>query len=826
MLHNYVLAALRSLRNQKLFAVINIVGLSVGLAACTLIILFVQHEFSYDNQFSNQDLLYRIESTPHIPGQPSNDSPNFFGTAYDLLPGDYEEIEAVTRLQQRDGTVIKGANAILEEFVYTDPEFLSMFDFPLIEGDRATALDSPDAMVLTEEMAIKHLGEGPWLGKTLRINHVLEREHKVTGVLQNIPGNTHFDFSILLPIDRRIYEAEADGGTTDLERWNGLPFYVYIQLKEGRGIENLRATINDWVDKYFPEQIRALVGVNGSEVFTPRIIPVRDIHMYSPVDFDMKPPGSLATIYSFGGIALMILVIACINFMNLATARATLRGKEVALRKVMGASRRQLFVQFEFESLVSTLFALVFALALLEFILPQFSNYTERVIESSALFDPVVMVLVACLTLVVGLLAGLHPALVLSGLRPAKILTSSRNGAGGKSTLRAALVLFQFTISAALVIMTILIYVQTDYARSIDLGYDNANVLTVRGVSPVQMGDATETVAREIAATPGVTGVSLSSFAPGDGLNSGLSLRVPGIDDRVIIFYRAVYPAFFEQFDVKPIAGRLLSEERAGDRTVMNNDPNSLEHKDVNVVINESAVKMLNFGTPEEALGKVYYRGRENQIVSTVVGVIPDIHFGSPRGTLDPEIYMYIPADVSNLIVSYRPAEFKSVSNAIEARMLEMFPRLQNQVQHLQDNIAEQYREEEIQATLLGSFSGLAILIACMGLFGLASFTIVRRTKEIGVRKVMGASPLAIVILLVMQFSRPVLIANVLAWPICWYAVSEWLAGFEFRIELLPWFIFVSCLAALITMMLAWGTVAGHALMVARTSPVFALRYE
>lgn len=826
MLNNYLLSALRSLKNQKLFAIINIVGLSTGLAACTLIILFVQHEFSYDKQFSSQDSLYRIESTVNIPGQPSRDSPNFFGTAYDLLPGDYEEVEAIARLQQRRGTVIKDADAIPEDFVYTDPEFLRMFDFPLIEGDRATALDSPDSIVLTEELAIKHLGEGPWLGRTLRINDILEREQKVTGVLANLPGNTHFDIDILLPIDRRIYEAMADGGTTDLERWNGLPFYVYIKLKQGRSVAHLKASINDWLDKYFPAQIQALVGIKGSEVFTPRVMPVRDIHMLSPVQFDMKTPGSLTTIYSFGGIALMILTIACINFMNLATARSTLRGKEVALRKVMGASRRQLFIQFEFESMVSTLFALFFALVIMEFILPPFSNYTERVIDSSALLDPIVMAIVACLTLVVGLLAGLHPALVLSGLRPARILTSSRAGAGGRSYLRAALVMFQFTISAVLVIITMLVYVQTDFARSIDLGYDNSNVLAVQGISPRQIGDATETVAREIASIPGVTGVSLSSFAPGDSINAGLSLRVPGMDDRLIIFYRSVYPAFFEQFGVKPVAGRLLSNDHASDRTVLISDPDSIEPQDINVVINESAVKMLNFGSPEEALGKFYYRGRENQIVNTVVGVVPDIHFGSPRAPLDAEIYMYIPAEVNNLVVSYRPAEFKSVTSAIEARLLDLFPRVQTQVQHLQENIAEQYREEEIQATLLGLFAGLAILIACMGLFGLASFTIVRRTREIGLRKVMGASPWAIVLLLLMQFSKPVLIANVLAWPICWYVVNEWLAGFEFRIDLLPWFVSVSGLAAVITVILAWGTVAVHALMVARTSPVFALRYE
>jgi putative ABC transport system permease protein len=692
MFKNYLLAALRSIRNQKLFAIINIVGLSIGLAACTLIILFIEHEYSYDRDFADLSLLYRIESKANIPGQPSDDSPQFFGSTYELLPADYEEVAMVSRLQQRDGTIIKGTTAIREQFAYTDPEFLTMFSFPLVEGNREKSLSAPDSIVLTEEMARKHLGEGPWLGRTLRINEVLEREQKVTAVLANLPANTHFDFDVLLPIDRRIFEATADGGTTDLERWNGLPFYVYFKLKEGRSVHHLKATINDWVDKYFPARVRALVGIKGSELFTPRIIPVADIHMFSPVGYDMKSPGNQIVIYSFSGIALMILAIACVNFMNLATARSTLRAKEVALRKVMGASRIQLFVQFEMESLVSALFALLVALAMVELILPLFSNYTERVIELSGLMDLTVMFAVLCVTLFVGLLAGLHPALVLSGLRPVQTLTSNRSSAGGVSRTRTALVLFQFTLSAVLVIMTLLIFVQTDHARSVDLGYDNSNVLSVRGMSDSEIGDAAESVAQEIGSIPGVSKVSLSSFAPGDGRNSGLSLKVPGQDDRIIIFYRSVYPEFFDQFSVKPLAGRLLSNEYGGDRTFLITDPDSLEPQSINVVINETAVKTLGFGSPSEALGKAYYRGRENQIVNTVVGVIPDIHFGSPRNSVDAEIYMYMPAEIRALIVTYQSEQLKSVVSAIEKRMRDLFPMVQNDVQHLQQNIAEQYR--------------------------------------------------------------------------------------------------------------------------------------
>jgi len=334
-----------------------------------------------------------------------------------------------------------------------------------------------------------------------------------------------------------------------------------------------------------------------------------------------------------------------------------------------------------------------------------------------------------------------------------------------------------------------------------------------------------ETIMQEISALPGVTQASLSSFTPGDGRNVGLSLKAPGRDDRIIIFYRSVYPAFFDQFDVKPVAGRLLSDDFVNDRSEFQNS-DIPEHQEVNVVVNEAAVKALGFGSPAEAIGKIYYRGRENQIVSTIVGVVPNINFGSPRQDIDAEIYMYIPTQVNNLLVSYETDQYATVSAAVESKVREMFPREQFVVQHLKENITQQYREEEVQSTLLALFSGLAILVACMGLFGLASFTISRRTKEIGVRKVMGATAVEIVTMLLRQFSWPVLIANVIAWPFCWYAVNRWLEGFNHQIDLLPWFVGVGFVAVLSTTALAWITVAGHALRVARTSPVFALRYE
>lgn len=827
MLADYLRSALRSLVRHTQFTVINLIGLAIGLAACILIVAFVQHEFSYDSFFSDTDRLFRIEATASIPGQDPNESPNFFGAARDLLPPDFEEIDQIVRLQQRDGTVITGDASVAETFDTVDPEFLTVFDFPMVEGNGVTALSEPAAIVLSREMAEKHLGPPPWTGKTLRINETFERDLKVTGVLETLPGNTHFDIDFLVPINRAVYEASGSMGSTDLERWNGLPFNVYVKLKPGRAAEPFAANLPGWVDRHFPEQIRALVEIDGSQLFRPRLMPVSDIHMRSPVTFDMRPHGNLTTILGYGAIALLMLVIACVNFVNLSTATSTLRAREVALRKVVGASRRQLFLQFELESVLYALLALALAVATVYLVLPAFSSFTQREIDPNALANWTTVAVVAALTLLVGVLAGLHPALVLSGMRPSRILQGSSGQTTGGTRLRAALVLFQFAISTGLIITSLLIYLQTQHARTVDLGYDNDQVLAVRGLAPQQIGTAlTETVRDAVARIPGVARVSLASFSPGDGVNTGLSLKVPGQSERLVIFYRSVYPAFFPQFGVTPVAGRLLDDAHPGDRMVFIDDPDSLEAQQANVVVNELAARRLGFATPQDAIGGIYYRGRENQIVSTIVGVVPNVHFGSPRSNLDAEIYMYVPAQVSNLLVSFEPGRFPEVRAAIESTLTTLLPRAQTSVQHLADNIAEQYREEAIQSTLLAQFAGLAVLVACMGLFGLSSFTISRRTREIGIRKVMGATSRQIVLLLLRQFSRPVLLANVLAWPVCWYLISRWLESFNNRIELAPWFAASAAAALLATIALAWLTVAGHAIRVARSKPASALRYQ
>lgn len=828
MFFHYLSAALKSFKKHKSYAIINILGLAIGLAACLLIILFVRFETSYDNFLPDIENVYRIETNANIPGRDSFDSPTFFGSTYELLPQDYSEVEMVTRLLTRQGNIIRDGEDFQENLRYVDSNFFEVFKLPFLEGNIETALKDIPSVVLSRDMALKHLGDGPYVGRTITLNQAYERELKVTGIIENIPENSHLDLDIILPMDEKIFTPDPRG-QTPLTQWNGIPIYVYMKLLEGKTPDNIKATINDWLDKYFPPEIAEIVQIKGSELFTPRIMPVMDIHLGSPAQGGLRPQGNMTTIYSFGGIALLILTIAAINFMNLATARSTLRAKEVAIQKVMGANRRQLFTQFEGESVTLALIALVLAIGIMYFVLPSFNDFTQRGLSLSLLLEPVVVFSTLGLTLFVGLIAGAHPAMVLSNIRPSSVLMSNQSSSPASAKLRSALVVFQFTISAALIIGTALIYAQTNYARNIELGYDKTNKMVFSGPFGPDYAEGRRTFKQRVLNLPEVKGAALANFAPGFGGGSGTSLVLPNDPNRIIMFFQDIDWDFLDLYKVKPSAGRLFSRDFPNDVTPtiprgQQRDPETITNR--NMIINEFAVKTLGFSSPEDAIGKIVYEGQNNTVINTIVGVVPDIIFNSPRQKLRGLIFFLNPDRTPILNIDYETDDSEALGLKIEEMFKEMFPGENFNRSYIIDNIDQQYQTEDIQGTLLGIFSGLAILVACMGLFGLASFTVTRRTKEIGLRKVMGASSNGIIQLLLRQFSIPVIIANVVAWPMGWYGMSEWIKTFEYRIDLAPYFAGVAVIAMTLTLVIAWVTVAGHAFKVSRTNPIRALRYE
>lgn len=830
MFQNYFVTALRNTLRNKLHAGINILGLAIGLAACMLIILVVRHETSYDNFIPNSENIYRMEATANIPGRDSFRSARYVGPTKELLPQDYPEIEEVLRITQSEGNVVKDGDTFEQEIDYVDPNFFAVFQLPLIEGTHAGALASPSSIVLNESNAEKYLGEGPYLGREIIINDQYERTHIVSAVMRDIPDNSHMTVGFLVPHDRKVYESQSSGGPTVLERWNGLPFYVYVQLKEGAPIKPIEASINAWVDRYFPANIVTLVNIPGSELWTPRFVRVEDIHLHSEGDNDMKPPGSVSTLLSFAAIATMILVIACINFMNLATARSMLRAREVAVRKVMGAARKHLFIQFEAESLIFTLAALVLAVLLVQMILPYFNEYTQLQVPFSLILDPVTFSNILALTLFVALGAGLHPALVLSSIRPLRVLMANQSSSPSHSKLRSVLVILQFAISAVLIIGTSLIYLQTEFARSRELGYSTENTLLVYGFGDPQVTPSREAFKYRVAQLPGVKKVAFSDNGPANGNGSGISLRAPGETDRVVIFSQSVDYDFFDLYDLTPIAGRLFSEKFAGDaiytQALQSADDAEVEQQQAGAIVNAAATRRLGLESPEHAVGKLMYRGAQDSTEVTIVGVIPDILFSDPTANIEPEIYFLSPDEHRTLNVLFETDDPLALTTQIDELWREMFPGVNPFHNFVDEDVEAWFEADRIMGQLLAIFTGLAILVASMGLFGLASFTVMRRTKEIGIRKVMGASSGKIVRLLIRQMSVPVIIANVIAWPFGWFAMNEWLNAYAYRIDLPLYFTGAAVFSIMMTLGIAWMTAGGHAFKVARTNPIRALKYE
>ena len=463
-------------------------------------------------------------------------------------------------------------------------------------------------------------------------------------------------------------------------------------------------------------------------------------------------------------------------------------------------------------------------------ILPYFNDYTQLQVPFTLILDPVTLSNIIALTLFVGIGAGLHPALVLSSIRPIRVLTANQSSSPVNSKLRGALVVLQFAISAALIIGTTLIYFQTEFARNRELGYSIENTLLVSGLADPQVAPSREAYKNRVAQLPGVSHVALSDSGPANGTGSGISLRVPGEADRVVIFSYSIDYDFFNLYGLAPVAGRLFSDAFAGDAIytdrIESAGEGEVERQQVGAVVNITATRRLGFESPEDALGALMYRTAEDSVEVTIVGVIPDILFSDPTANIQPEIYFLSPDEYRTLNVLFDTGDTEALATQMDELWSEMFPGVSPNRNYLDEDVAAWFETDVVMGQLLAIFSGLAILVAAMGLFGLSSFTVMRRTKEIGIRKVMGASSGKIIKLLILQLSVPVIVANVIAWPFGWYAMTEWLNAFVYRIDLLIYFIGAAIFSIVMTLGIAWITAGGHAFRVSRTNPIQALRNE
>ncbi len=825
MLKNYLMVAIRNLLKHKLYSAINVTGLAVGLATCVLILLFVRNETSYDRFFADSDRLYQVAFRAQLPGrQVDHFAVSMLPLAAAMKEG-LPEVEMTARVVQNSLVIKHGGESFSEMGRAVDPDFFRMFDFTFLRGDRMTALDEPNSIVLTESVARKYFKDQEALGQTLDIDGY--GPVKVTGVMQDMPSNTHFNLEIVRP-----YAAVSQAMRAMETNWGGVCCETYIRLKPGVDGAALSARMPAWFKATAPTLNSPTGNVVLGEIFTPRLRNVKDIHT-EPVMSSMRPATSYAEILTFAAVAVLVLAIASINFMNLATARATQRAREVSVRKVVGASRGQIIMQFIGESLLLTVVALVLSIALVELALPAYSAFLDKKLTFSLFTDPVLGPALLGLAAVVGVAGGAYPAFFLSSFNPAAVLKGSSSGVGGGSgRLRMALVVVQFAISISLMVATAVVYGQLLYAQNKNLGFEKENTLIVRGFPRATERERQKTLTDALAKLDGVSAVAGTNVTPGDGNENNTNVRLPGANpDQMLVLRQATVDwDFVKALGLNLVAGRDFDRSRPADQLPPLADPTQAAAADAKVysgsiILNEAAVKRLGFTSNEEALGKQFETGADDDGTNkfTIIGVVADFHFRSVHDPIPPAMFFIDRGAFSDVLVRLRPGDVQKTLVEVDRVWRDMFPNRPIRREFLDTRIQGLYEREAKTSQMFAAFSGLAILIACLGLFGLASFTAERRTKEIGLRKVLGASVPDIVRLLVWQFSKPVLIANLIAWPVAWYFMNDWLNGFTFRIDLNP-LLFVAAGGA--ALLIAWLTVGLHAARVAQAKPVTALRYE
>ncbi|GHF19972.1 ABC transporter permease [Kordiimonas sediminis] len=837
---NYFLTALRHIQKNRLFSAINIFGLGLGLMCCILIMLFVRAESGYDTWLKDSDRLVRMHSGYYPSARPPFETVNSAGRLMEAIR-DYAvaEVETGVRFVRNDMTIQHEGNAFSESLVMADGSFFDLFDLPFVQGSAAASYNKPFDMVITEEVADRYFGRSDVIGETLTIccvgpeNEV--RDVTITGVIKDLPSNTHLNIDMLVYMDPAVFA----NAPNILETWNSLNVMTYFKMRPGVTLEQLQERIDYWTNNESPyvemfknmgDQVPA--GSKITDTLRNRVMSVPDLHLRAREHAgnlgDMTPMGDRNMLVTFMGVALLVLLIACINFMNLSTARASQRAREVALRKVLGASRAQVAIQFLGEAVGLVLVAMVVAVAGVEAVLPLYNDVLGTEIDMQIFSDPQLMAALVAIVVVVGGFAGMYPALYLSRFKPARILKANKSAdAQGTTSLRTLLVVFQFAISITLVVSTAVVYGQTLFVTQMDVGYESNDklILNVRAARGQLEG-----LKQELLRLPEIKTVAYSSEVPTqDNENNTAFLLLEQLEEGIaneykVLNYHHFGYDFFETYGIKPVAGRVFSDQYGSDQIISAGEG---ETGKASIVLNETAVRQLGIATPEEAIGKTLraevFRAGMQEV--QIIGVVPDFYFRSLRYGVRASGYMMDPNRFTMASMTFETDDVSALVEKVEDVWRKQVPLQPVTIDFLSEMMLAQYQDEQAQATLFAAFAGLAIIIACLGLYGLAAFTAERRTKEIGIRKVLGARVRDIVRLLVWQFSKPVVVANIIAWPVAFYFMSDWLTGFEYRIGN-DYIVVVSVVAGVVALLIAWATVASRAFKVARSNPITALRYE
>ncbi len=800
MLKNYLKIAFRSLKKHKGYSFINITGLAIGMAVCILILMWVLNELSFDRYHEKADHICRV--TMDIELGSTLHTPVTLTAAGPALVRDFPEVITATRIAPPNRASVKYEDKLFQEarVGYAENAIFDIFTFPFVSGDPRTALEAPYSVVITESMAKKYFGDEDPLGKILRINN--ERDFSVTGVVKDVPPNSHFVFNMLCSFQTYLKEGDARD-----DQWFDVRFYTYLLLDDNVPIKNLEQKLPDFIDKYLGEAMKA----SGGSIKLS-LQPLKRIHLYSDFERDLSANSDINYVYLFSGIAIFVLCIASINFINLSTARSSTRAQEVGMRKTLGAVRSRLIGQFLGESLIYSMCSMVLATVLLKLSLPFFNAIIGYDLSMNFVQTPWLIMAFLGLAVIVGVFAGSYPAFFLSSFQPVRVLKGFLKVGTSNSRFRRVLVVFQFAISIALIIGTLIITRQITFMKKTNLGFDKEHVVVIPRMNE-SLRKSYLSIRGELLSLPGVIDVGASDLVPSRGhLVSSFLPEGFADDQQQTMDYMNVDPHYIPALGMEMVAGRNFSEDLATDQ-------------DESVLINEAAAKKFGW---DNAVGKRFVfqppPGREGETTYvSVIGVVKDFHLQSLRKKIEPLIIFYDPDNLFSVSLRLAPENIMDTMDLLKKKWGELDPNRPFNYFFLDEAYDSQYRSEERLKNITFYFSFLAIFIGCLGLFGMASFTAEQRTKEIGIRKILGASVSGIIRLLAKEFLVLVAVANFIAWPVAYWAMNRWLQSFAYRTGISP-LLFV--LSAVLSISIALITVSFQAIRAALSNPVDALRYE
>jgi putative ABC transport system permease protein len=813
MIRNYFKIAFRNLAKYKFISFINLFGLSVGLSCCLLICTYILNELSYDRYNANASRIYRV--TRNFYGQDHILNLQLGGIAPPygpLLQNDFPDIQKVTRLLPNGTVPVKYKENIFNEknSYFADENLTGVFDVKVLKGDPHTALSDPFSVMMTEETAQKYFGNDDPINKQVLLNN--QFNCRVTGVYKAFPENAHFHPNMLLSFST-LRDSAIYGEKNLRTNFGNNAFYTYILLPKDYPAASLEAHFPAFLDKNMPRQKGAPAANTPSKFTSLFLQKLTDIHLRSHLDEEMEENGDITRVYVFGAIALFILLIACINYMNLSTARSTLRAKEIGIRKVAGAERKEIIAQFLSESVMISLLATILAVCITWLALPWLKTITGQTLTIDILEKWQIILPLLIAPFAVGILSGLYPALFMSSFQPAKVLKGLFKAGGANVSFRKVLVITQFSISIILIISTAIVFQQLHYMQEKSLGFDKEHIVTTLYQNGL---DASyETFRNELLQNSYIKDATRSSRIPsgrlldemGASMEAGDSLRPVNAN----IKYLAGDYEFVPTYGIPIVAGRNFSRDYATDTT--------------SFLLNVAATQILGMKTPAEAIGKNFQYGNTK---GKIVGIMGDFHFESMHQRILPLILVMPSASQAagsfgRISIKIAGGNTQAALSHIEKTWKKFLPETPFEYNFLNEKFDQLYRSEQRQGTLFTAFACIAIFIACLGLFGLSSFSITQRIKEIGVRKVLGASVSNIVRLLSMDFLKLVAIAAVIAFPVAWFAMHNWLQDFAYRITIAWWlFLLAGILAALVALL----TISFLAIRAALANPVKSLRTE